>query len=83
MKINATNAKCMNEYANSYYNKYLTLNAPNPDDWMVKHNSHECKRNIVDYEAIDQCVIDSNFKKQGKKKTVSEITSNFKQVCEN
>jgi hypothetical protein len=51
--MKATNAKCMGDYANSYYNKYLTLNAPDPDDWMVKHHSDECMRNIVDYKAID------------------------------
>ena len=53
MELKATNAKCMGDYANSYYNKYLTLNAPDPDDWMVKHHSNECMRNIVDYKAID------------------------------
>ena len=31
-----SNEKCMGEFANSYYNKYLTLNAPDPHKWMAE-----------------------------------------------
>jgi len=48
-----TNGECMNAYANSYYNKYLTLNAPNPDEWMAKHHGDKCMRLEIDYNAID------------------------------
>ena len=43
----------MGEYANSYYNKYLTLNAPDPHKWMAENYKDSCKRLVIDYNAID------------------------------
>lgn len=48
-----TNGDCMDTYANSYYNKYLTLNAPDPDEWMAKYHSDKCIRLKTDQNAID------------------------------
>ena len=58
-----SNKECMGNYANSWYNRYLKINFPDPDEWMETHYKNKCVRLEINDTAINNCIINSNFAK--------------------